>query len=289
MKFFELDILEEERIEYLFKEPKSMKEIPIIQPTVMGDPKSNISIIFQHGFIGANIDFLYIANFFAKSGYRCFLPILPGHGRDWKYLHLSTHKEWMSSLTEVIDMALEENPLRAIILCGHSLGGTISLFQATHDKRINGVITIAAPINYTKPIHWLSRIIAKISPSFKVKYKEFKFADKHLMTHPYILDIRKRFPYVTAHTLKEVISLLDVVRSQLDEVMVPVLIIHSKKDRTVPPWNSSGIYKKISSDKKEIHKYKQSYHIIVADYDKLRLIGDISNFIKNTLGLNCVQ
>ncbi|MCY3411716.1 MAG: alpha/beta fold hydrolase [Candidatus Heimdallarchaeota archaeon] len=281
--FKELDTFSDEEAEHLFFGIKDLSQIPELVSTSMGDVTSDVGIILQHGFIGANIDWLFVANRLARLGYRVFLPILPGYGVDRYHLHNSQHEQWIENLAQSIELMKQEKPGRKIIIAGHSLGGSIALIQAAVRNDLAGIITVSAPIKYPKIVHLFSKVSVKFLGNVNLRYRNFKFKDKRLHNNPYIIRIRNKFDKVSIYTLNEVIKVLEKTESLVQKVHQPILIIHSKYDKTVPYGNAKRIYKLVGSKDKELMMYKQSYHIILADIDKERLVEDILAFIiKNT-------
>jgi len=95
--------------------------------------------------------------YFARRGYRCFLPVLPFHGHripagtlpgeltlsaDLPFSILAIRQ----AVCEILDLALwlrEHHPGR-LILAGASLGGFVSLLTSCAEERIDRVVAIVA-------------------------------------------------------------------------------------------------------------------------------------------------
>lgn len=286
--FHQLDIIPLDVADRLLYDSSTLENYPKIEDTVMGDKDSEIGIVFQHGFIGSNIDFLYIANHFASSNFRVVLPLLPGHGVNADSIHPTCYLDWIEKHAKSIEFLRHEREDRKIFLVGHSLGGCLSLIQAARRDDIAGVITIAGVVKYFSFLHFLAKILGKTMGERKVKYRKFKFHDKRLFSNPYIKRIETNFHRITLKTLMEAINLIEEADKALPQIKQPILVIHSKKDRTVPFFNAKRILKRVKSASKRLVSLDQSHHIVVADTDKDRVIYEINTFIslleQNNLG-----
>jgi len=71
------------------------------------------------------------------------------------------------------------------------------------------------------------------------------------------------------------------VRSELESVTSPLLIIHSRNDHTAHPDNAEVIHSSVSSGDKKIEWLERSYHVITIDYDRDRVAELTTNFIRD--------
>ena len=62
MQFQELSAFSEHEVDRLLYESKSLEEFPDFGDTLMGDKEADTGLVLQHGFIGSNLDMLYIAD-----------------------------------------------------------------------------------------------------------------------------------------------------------------------------------------------------------------------------------
>ena len=276
----ELGAFDTDNVVKMFFESKSLDDLPEIADTLIGDKDAKIGIVLQHGFIGSNLEMLFIGDLLAKSGYRVCLPVLPGHGKDFHELHKESYQNWLTKTEEGIQLLLDEKEDREIILIGHSLGGSLSLIHASKRDDIKAVVTLATPTEYPFFINAIGLFFAKIFGKMKLPYRDFKFGDERLHDHPYVEWLTENYGKVTAYILGEVIKLLRETSESLDKVTVPTLIIASTMDKTIPKDSSYELYRNIKSEIKEVKYFKDSYHIIIADNDKEEVAQTILEFIQ---------
>ncbi len=281
MEYFEVDIFDDEGIKKLIHESSSMEEIPKIQNTMMGDKNSDIGIVLQHGFVGTNIEMMYIANEIAKKGYRVCLPVLPGHGINYQAMNDYVFEDWIAQTKEGIEVLRSEKEGRKIILGGHSIGGCISLHISTQDHDILGVFTMATPTRYNYIIRKFGLMMYKIVPGLRIKYRPFIFYDKSFKKHPYVKFLNKNYGSVNVHVLGQVLKLMDHVYESMDEVTVPVKIIVSPKDKTIPKKSAYELYKLIKSTVKSVVYVYKAYHLITIDEDRGKVARSVIEFLED--------
>ncbi len=66
----------------------------------------------------------------------------------------------------------------------------------------------------------------------------------------------------------------------LPRVRVPLLVIHSRLDRVVPPGNAQAIYDRVASRDKRIVWLERGGHIATEDYDKAIVFEETRRFIE---------
>ncbi len=281
MQFQELGVFGEHEVDRLLYEAKSLEEFPDFGDTLMGDKASDIGLVLQHGFIGSNLDMLYIGDILAKGGYRVLIPLLPGHGMDAKALMDFTHLDWIEKNKEAIDYLKAEKKGRSIILVGHSLGGTLSLINASERDDIAGIVTISTPTRFPIIKHLLGLLASVVIKKINMKYDDFYFEDERLFENPYTKFLMKNYGKISYYIIGEVFKAIDKSYKILGDVSIPSLIIVSPKDNAIPKRSAFDLYKKIGSDTKEVKYYDNSYHMLIADASKEEVAEKVLNFVKS--------
>lgn len=280
MQVQELSVFSEDEVDRLLYESKSLDEFPDFGDTVMGDKTSDIGLVLQHGFIGSNLDMLYIADILAKNGYRVLSPLLPGHGEDAKALMEYTHLDWIDKNKEAIEYLKSEKPGRSIILVGHSMGGTLSLINASERDDISGIVTIGTPTRFPIIKHLLGLLASIVIKKLNMKYDDFYFEDERLFDNPYTKFLIKNYGKISYYVIGEVFKAIDKSYKILDQITIPSLILASPKDNAIPKRSAFDLYKNIGSDSKEVKYFDNSYHMLAADAAKEDVTEKILSFIK---------
>ena len=76
---------------------------------------------------------------------------------------------------------------------------------------------------------------------------------------------------------------MEHTRQDLAEVTAPILLVHSRNDRTVHFDNMQYIYDHVASPRKEKLVLENSYHVISIDFDKDLVYESIAGFVKDIL------
>jgi carboxylesterase len=72
-------------------------------------------------------------------------------------------------------------------------------------------------------------------------------------------------------------------RTALDQITIPILLIHSKADKGVPIKNINKLYRHISSKNKRRVIFEKSGHVVTEDIEKDRAFNEIYEFIKQNI------
>jgi len=198
---------------------------------------------------------------------------LCGHERQPEAMLKCTYRDWLRDA----EHALEEIRRRCttVFVVGLSMGGALSLYLAAN-HHFAGVVTMAAPVRLSPVKEIAARLLHPI-----IRWQ-------HKKNGPDIRDqeskkrLRSYNRYPTRSAV-ELFNLLRLVRSQLNRIRMPILIIHSKQDHAVPYSNAERIYRSVASVDKRLKLFTESYHIISADVEKEQVFEEIRDFIDRIL------
>ncbi len=232
--------------------------------------KGSVGCLLIHGFTGSPNELLELGEYLTKKNITVSIPLLPGHGTYSADLFNYTWRDWFdhvkASYRELSGMCDE------VYVAGLSMGGTLALHLAAHCP-VSGVISMSAAIKLPT---W-KRVLVKLLKNIKKFRKKKGGEDVRDQSARLQLDSYQRYPLKAAD---QVFQLLDHVREDLPEVSVPILIVHSRHDNTVPFSNSDLLYQWVRSPDKRKVDLEQSYHVITVDFDKERVKEEVFNFIK---------
>lgn len=123
-----------ENLKYTFIEAKT--SISTIEQNSSTSTESLVPMIFLHGFLGSGVNLRMIAQKCSEVGYHCYLVDLRNHGSSF-------HSEEMSYSTMAKDVLrlIDTLKLNKVILCGHSMGGKVSMhFAKEYPNRLKSAI-----------------------------------------------------------------------------------------------------------------------------------------------------
>ena len=230
-------------------------------------------VLLIHGFTGSPGEMAWLGEELSERGFRTSLPVLCGHNDRPEQLAECTYKDWIRDAERALV------PLRQqcshVFVIGLSMGGALALHLAAHHA-FDGVVTLAAPLQLSKIQEWTARILHPIY-RWRKKRSGPDIRDKQQVPEFRSYD---RYPLVAAVQL---FKLLKSVRSDIHRITMPILILHSREDHTVPIENARQIYAAVQSRQKKLRLLERSYHILPRDVEKQSVRDEIITFIEETL------
>ncbi|KAJ8761295.1 hypothetical protein K2173_001351 [Erythroxylum novogranatense] len=255
-------------------------------------------VFFCHGY-GETCTFTFegVARKLALSGYGVFAMDYPGFGLS-QGLH-----GYISSLEELVDDVVEqyakvkENTDYSGLpsfLFGQSLGGAVAL--KVHLKQPNawtGAILVAPMCKFTDNMipPW---ILLKILISIAYLFPKLKIVPHQNFVKMAFRDLRKRelaaYNVIAYKDTARLWTALECLRTtqelerRLEEVSLPLLILHGEADVVTDPSVSKALYEKASSSDKTFKLYKDAYHSLLegeTDGMIFQVLGDIIFWLDN--------
>lgn len=240
---------------------------------------SDVGVVVVHGFTTNPVSTRPLGEAIAAHGYAVEVPRLPGHGTHWRDLARTRYADWRRKVEATFeDLA---GRCRAVVLVGHSMGGTISLDIAARRCRsgraepLAGVAVINAQVlDRTDPLARANVVLQHLIPA----------APRHLVRLP-PNDIarpgadERAYMMVPAKAGYSVQRELPRVRRSLPDVTVPVLVAWSPQDHTVPPRNSRAIAELVGTGDVDELRLDRCYHVAQLDHEADLLADRIVAFV----------
>jgi carboxylesterase len=253
------------------KEPAGAALLPGAEPWRAGPASAEIGVLLCHGFTGSPQSMRPWGEFLAERHpeYAIELPLLPGHGRNWRELAKTGWPDWYAALEEAF-LALRER-CGSVYLMGLSMGGGLALRLAErHPAEIAGLVLVNPSVTRNKPTEALLPVISKVVASIA----------------PIASDIKKpgaeevgmdRTPLRAAHSLSRFWT---VVAADLPLVTAPLLVLHSTEDHVVHPRNTALVLGRVGSARKKEIPLRESYHVATLDNDAPLIFASSAEFVE---------
>lgn len=260
---------------------------PEVAPVFNTCPKTDAVFIFFHGYKGSPHNLKKIANHFSNK-YNVVLPLYPGHGTTEEDFQQTYFSQWRAYARDVY---LEYRKKYATVyICGMSMGGMIALslgeeFNAEYSP--DGIIAISAPVFMNNLLGqgllydwrlYFTRFMSWIITEIKETKAE---ADK---------DGALWVGYEGGNFIRQVHSLklaMLRVNNKLSSLKAPLLLMHSKGDKTSPFQNLFYIANQVSSDLIRIRifdlrKWEHDRHLLTLYHStRDQVISEIEGFIND--------
>lgn len=231
---------------------------------------SDIGVLLCHGFPGAPGSMRDWADRLVDAGYTVRLPLLPGHGTRWPDANRTTFDDWLAEVTRAFQEL--RSSCRAVVICGLSMGGTLTLRLAElYPDAVDGIVLVNPSVMTTRwdaklLLPWLWRVV----PAYPGIIGDI--AKPGVVEPGY-----KYIPTKAAYSLSKA---WPVVRADLPKISAPVLLLHSTIDHIVEPENARIVRSEIGSTDVTVIELTRSYHVATMDHDAELIFATSVEFIE---------
>ena len=242
--------------------------IPTAEPFFF--PGGKTGCVLVHGFTGAPKEMRLMGDYLNGNGVTVIGIRLAGHATQMSDLVRTKWRDWLTSVEDGINLLSDfcDN----IFVAGLSMGGILALMAASR-YAINGAIAMSAP--YTISNDWRVKFAKQISlfVPFVKKEQSDTIDQKTIKDH---VD----YPAYPTRSIAEINELVSTLHGYLDHIHIPVLLINSKNDKTVPPSHAENYRREISSNHIELVTLENSGHVVTEDIEREIVFNASLNFIR---------
>lgn len=186
---------------------------------------SKYGIYLIHGFSSTTYEVKKLAQYLSNNGYYVQADNLPGHATTIEDCNLTTHYEWFNFLEKKI--ASMYTVCDKVIVMGVSMGGVLALHLASIFP-LDGVVVAGGIFKFKNEFN--VRILVRLLHRFKTKMPKHKnFTRRELDSFGAQFYGYDHYPLIA---LNEMRKMVDKVKGKLHKISSPVLLIHSKIDKT---------------------------------------------------------
>jgi carboxylesterase len=232
-----------------------------------------VGVVLSHGFTGTPGSMRPWAEHLAAAGFSVRLPLLPGHGGDWRLANSSRYPQWYTAIEGAYDeLAATCNQVFAF---GLSMGGTLvtrlAELKATAAKPIAGLVLVNPSYGTERKDAKFARYIAWAVPSRPSLGGDIK---KPGITEP----AGDRTPIKAFVQLQ---NLWRVTLADLPRVTAPILLLRSRVDHVVEPLSARLLIAGARSTTVREVILEDSYHVATLDNDAELIFTSSVEFIES--------
>jgi acylglycerol lipase len=247
-----------------------------------GPPRAAVAIC--HGVNSHGGQYLRAAEEFAAHGFAVTALDLRGRGRsEGERFYTESVDDYVSDLSQAIELARSHDPDVPLFLLGHSAGGVTSVSYALDfQDRIDGLICESFAFRVYAPDIALSLLkgASHIAPHLHVlKLQMEDFSRDPAWVEALLADPLTKDEVQPVQTVAALARAGDRFEREFGRITLPVLILHGTADKATRVDGSQEFFDKASSTDKQLILYDDYYHDLLNDLGRERVMADITCWI----------
>jgi alpha-beta hydrolase superfamily lysophospholipase len=242
-----------------------------------GEPRAVLVIV--HGLKDHSARYAEFADRLAQHGYEVRAFDLRGHGSsEGRRAYVSDFDEYPSDLETFVHRV--RRPGKPLFVLGHSMGGAIAVdWLLTRRPALDGLILSGAALRVDASGFkiGLTKFVGAVLPRLAV----FSLDLDKFSRDPRVVEQCKSDPLVDqgngpARTAAQLVGAIDFIRQHMEEVTVPLLVMHGGADAITPPQGSRDLIERARSADKTLEIYDGLYHDLLHEPEKQQVMSDIA-------------
>jgi carboxylesterase len=242
-----------------------------------------VGCVCTHGFTASPEEVRWLSEYLHARGLTVFAPRLAGHGTDPEVMAMQHWIDWYESELDAI--ALLRQRCRKVFAAGLSMGGLLSLLAGASGL-VDGVVAMAAPLD-------LDRRDLSFAPILKHALPFIPKDNWPGRLDAYVREVQRaqgradygRADYGVTPTAAagQLHALMGEVMRRLPELTVPLLLIYSRADQTVPYDNLALATRLVNSADLVTHTLETSDHVLTQDVEHETVFALVWDFLSARL------
>lgn len=205
-----------------------------------------------------------------------------GHSEGERFF-VEKFADWTKDLATFIDIVKAREPGLPVFLLGHSAGGVIACAYALeHQGDISGLICEDFAYQVPAPDIVLAILkgVSYVAPHARV----LKLKNEDFSRDPAVVAALNADPLIAnesqpSETVAELVRADALLAKSLQQITLPLLILHGTADKVTKPSGSIEFYERAGSGDKTLKLYEGHFHDLLADVGKQQVMGDIQIWI----------
>lgn len=253
------------------------------------DSRALILVVHGAGEHGGRYEPL--ATYFTARGYAVAAFDHPNHGRsEGRYGHVDRFDDFLETLALFQKQVVQDFPGLPLVLLGHSLGGLISTIHLLDHQNEFAACVLSGPAIKTDieppPLQmFIIRLLSAITPKLGVLALDPNGVSRDpAEVEKYVNDPLVNHGKMTARKVAELFRAMALVQSRVEEIKLPMLILHGGEDPMTAPSGSQFLHDHISSAEKQLTIYPGLYHEIFNEPEREQVFADVLQWLDTRIG-----
>jgi acylglycerol lipase len=242
------------------------------------------AVVIVHGLKDHSARYAAFAERLAQQGFAVHAFDLRGHGRsEGIRVWVDAFDDYVGDLDLFVGRVRSEEPGRPLLLFGHSMGGAIAtLYAITRQPHLDGLALSGAALEAGVSAATIggTKLVAALSPGAGVFQLDLAlFSRDPAVVSACAADPLVYQPGASAHTGRELLGAIGRIEEHMEEVSVPLLVMHGEADKVTPPSGSKALVERARSSDKTLKIYPGAYHDLLHDTDREQITADLLKWL----------
>ncbi|HVI52379.1 MAG TPA: alpha/beta fold hydrolase [Candidatus Sulfotelmatobacter sp.] len=253
-------------------------------------PGGKAAVILIHGLTGTPTEMRFVGKGLASAGFSVYGLQMAGHCGTEDDLLRTGWKDWYASVEAAYDDVAKAHDV--VFVAGLSMGAVMSMhLVARRPGKLRGMGLLSTTLTYDG---WAIPKFRFLMPLFL--HTPLGLHYRFVENFPYgIKDDRLRQRVVanmhagnsveagnlgmTGASLRELWSLVDVVKAEMPAITTPAIILHAAEDDVASRKNADYCEAHLGGPKKKV-LFHESYHIITVDRERNEVVRQLADYFK---------
>ncbi len=247
----------------------------------------NRAVMLFHGLTGSPYELKKYAKFLYDKGFDVYCYCLPGHGDHKIDIYSVKESDWRKFANKRYKEL--RNHYADFFAGGLCLGAVLALNLAIENKDVTGLICLSTTLfldGWTIP--WYNFLMPVGLYTILRYYYTFPerepYGIKNLKARNAVSKLMSKNTVAMDNyplsSIYELLLLSKKVRHNIKKVFAPILIIHSLEDDLTSTKSAKFVFNNVSSFYKEYMELKDSYHLVLYDNEKEKVMNKTMEFIE---------
>lgn len=250
------------------------------------DAEPRAVAVVVHGIAEHSGRYEHVGQRLAEAGFAAYALDHHGHGQSAGAKgNIDTMESTADNVAKMLSVAVGKHPDLPRFLIGHSMGGLITSYLATRAPIDVTGIVLSAPAIEIAAGNAVQRLVAPLISKYAPNLGVIKLDSKLISRDPQVVHAYNTDPLVytgpvVARTGTEMLNATYIVKSRLQNLTVPLLVLQGTGDGLVSPASADVLEKGVASKDLTVIRYDGLYHEVFNEPEQDKVLTDMMNWLE---------